>query len=173
MKFNFKVLAVFFTFLFISCSSDDNSSDDGELIYEVFSVEPLTYIQYDVPQSNPDFSGVSVYAWAVFDQEPDATNYRLTYESTTASNLNFRIIWQNGQPIPSPGAPNPGDVPGYSMGLIGNQYYIRILASGCQGAVGGSCVVGGETPNTLEENLRNIEGEVTVEIVYDGLGFPD
>lgn len=166
MKTLFRILVITIIGLSMGCSNDDGSSDEGEIVFEVFDV-PIVYKQYDVPQAIQNYSGVTVYALAIFDQKLDATNYTLTFESTTAPNLNFQISWENGQPVPDPGAAVPGIIPGYNLGLVGSQYYIVILDSGCQGAVGGSCTVGGETPNTLEQNLMNAGGEVTVEITYD------
>ena len=154
--------------LFTSCNKndDENPKDPEGQLPMVFKVDPLLYKQYEA--EDPNYSTVSVYAWAVFTQQPTATKYTLKYTCTTAPNLSFEISWKNGDAIPAPGAPAPTSIiPGYELGVIGGDYYIVILRSGCQGSVGGDCVVNGPTPNMIEDNLRAIEGEVEVTIEFE------
>lgn len=166
MKTITKLVVLLLTASFIfSCSSDDSNEPEGQLPM-VFNVDPLLYKQYDIDIS-PQFSNVQVYAWAVFTVQPTASQYTLTYTCETAPHLSFQITWQNGEPIPDPGAPPPNWIPGYELGIINGQYHIVILGSGCQSGIGGSCTVNGETPNLLESNLRDIQGTVEVRIDFE------
>ena len=159
------ILLIVISGFFLGCSEDDTNEPEGQLPM-VFNVDPLLYKQYAI-DIDPIYSNVQVYAWAVFTQQPTASRYTLTYTCTTAPHLSFEITWQNGDPIPSPGAPPPNWIPNYELGLINGQYHIVILGSGCQSGIGGSCQVNGETPNLLESNLRDIEGTVEVRIEFE------
>ncbi|MDT0554838.1 hypothetical protein [Patiriisocius hiemis] len=166
-RFQFLFFTLFSALILSGCGGTDDSEDDDQgQLPMVFNVDPLLYKQYDIDIS-PDYSNVQVYAWAVFTPQPTASKYTLTYTCETAPHLSFEITWQNGEPIPDPGAPPSGWIPGYELGVIGGQYHIVILGSGCQGANGGSCTVNGETPNKLESNLRAIEGTVEVRIDFE------
>lgn len=169
MKTTFKLLLVLMLAgLSIGCSSDDSDSDDLGQLPMIFEVDPLLFRQYEIerPPSTNDFA--AVYGMAVFTPQPTATLYTLTYESTTSPNLNFTISWENGEAIPTRGAPvAPDDIPGYSLGIVGGQYHIVILSYGCEGPPGGSCQPGSDGLNQAENNLRAIEGTVTVRIDFE------
>lgn len=165
IKFLMMLMFLGFTF---GCSSDDSDNDDQGQLPMIFEVDPLLFRQYEIerPPSTNDFA--AVYAMAVFTPQPTATLYTLTYESTTSPNLNFSISWENGEQIPTRGAPvAPEDIPGYSLGIVGGQYHIVILSSGCESPPGGGCEPGSDGMNQMENNLRSIEGTVTVQIDFE------
>ncbi|APY07093.1 hypothetical protein BWZ20_01695 [Winogradskyella sp. J14-2] len=169
MKPPFKLFIVFILLgLSIGCSSDDSQENDQDPQPMIFEVDPLIFRQYDIerPPSTNDFA--AVYGMAVFAPQPAATLYTLTYESSTSPNLNFTISWENGEAIPTRGAPVvPDDIPGYNLGIVGGQYHIVILSTGCEGPPGGSCQLGSDGLNQIENNLRSIEGTVTVQIDFE------
>lgn len=166
MKSTARTILLFITAgVLFACSNDNGDDGPEEQLPIVFEVDPLLYKQYDIDISDI-YSNVQVYAWAVFTVQPTARQYTLTYTCETFPHLSFSISWENGQAIPSPGAPPPGWIPNYELGIINGQYHIIILGSGCQSGLDGPCQVGGEGPNTLESNLRDIQGTVEVRVEF-------
>ncbi|WP_138433988.1 hypothetical protein [Winogradskyella algicola] len=169
MKTTLKLLMIFILLgLSFGCSSDDSDENEQAQQPMIFEVDNLIFGQYEIerPPSTNDFA--AVYGMAVFEVRPTATQYTLTYESTTSPNLNFTISWENGEAIPTRGAPvAPDDIPGYNLGIVGGEYHIVILSYGCEGPPGGSCQPGSDGLNQVENNLRAIEGTVTVQIDFE------
>ncbi len=161
--FRFLIVGFVISSLFMGCSSEDE--DLGQLPM-VFTVDPLLYKCYDVPQQDPAFQGSSCYAIAVFTQQPTATKYTAKYTNADFPNLNFEISWANGEEIPGNGAM--GDfVPGYDKGIIGGMYHIAALNNGCQSSVSsGVCSLNGANTQANEQGLRDLGGEMEITIEF-------
>jgi|GEM_PF-6284962 len=134
---------------------------------QVIEISSLQVMSWDVPQANENFQGSTTMVFVMFDRIANATSYRAVFESTTSPTLEFDIMWDEGEPVPDPAVPV-FIIPGYVDGLIGDEYFLEIATTGCQGGrEAGGCALDGETTLIHEERSREVMGKVTITASFD------
>lgn len=156
-------------------SSNENSNDTDGLIDAKIFEAVMRVESYDTsdPES-PQYASVGTLFFATFPVDPLAVSYTVDFVRTDYEGGNFSGTWRQNEYIANVFAITPGLIerniwPGYDAGIVGGEYYVKLIGGGCQGGADGDCKVG--TPSTIEKEdvLREVRrhSTVTVTIEYE------
>jgi hypothetical protein len=155
---------------------DGSGGDDGtgDLIdAKIFDVD-MQVMSWDTSsESSPQFSSVASMLFGTFPTDPLAVGYTVQYIDPENPALQATASWEARNiaglraPVPDTFAVSAGVVPGYVDGIVGDEYFIRVAGSGCQGGTAGNCRLGTESTNAMESLLRDIRATGTLRVTVE------
>ena len=132
----------------VGCDDGPMEPEDELIDAKIFTV-PLRIDTFDTSDpAVPGYATVAYMIWASFPVDPLAIRYTAEFERSDFPTLNFSGSWPQGGPIHPDFATGLNDAiagrfwHGYTGGISGGEWHLRLAGGGCASGVGGPCTVG-------------------------------